>query len=31
MTQAAITAILVTMKKMELEASAATKNNTPSS
>jgi tRNA uridine 5-carboxymethylaminomethyl modification enzyme len=31
MTQAALTAILVTMKKMELEASAATKNNTPSS
>lgn len=31
MTQAAITAILVTMKKMELEASAAAKNNTPSS
>jgi len=31
MTQAAITAILVMMKKMELEASAMKKNNTPSS
>ena len=30
MTQAAITAILVTMKKMELEASATKKNNTSS-
>jgi len=31
MTQAAITAILVTMKKMELKASAAKNNNTPTS
>ena len=30
MTKAAVTAILVTMKKMELEASAMKKNNTPS-
>jgi tRNA U34 5-carboxymethylaminomethyl modifying enzyme MnmG/GidA len=30
MTKAAVTAILVTMKKMDLEASAMKKNNTPS-